>query len=174
MATKKTLSRQNAVATEFKLLDESTRDDGSTASATVQVTLRAVDGPTPGKEFTWFGSLHENAIQYTFEALRAMGWRCSDITKLEGLGSTQVQLLEKEDEWQGKKKIQVQIWAIKAPKPEVAPDKRASFASRFKKLAAEVKPLEVCDRNKAPESLPEVAAKVDGPVGVGADEDIPF
>lgn len=173
MAAKKTLSRQNAVATSFKLIDESTRDDGTTASASINVTLRAVDGPTPGREFTYFGSLHENAVEYTFEALRAMGWRCSDISKLEGLGSVQCQLVEVEEEYKGRKKAAVKIWAIKAPKPEVAPEKRASFADRFKRLAATVKPLEVCDRNKAPDELPEVATR-EAAVTVGADEDIPF
>jgi hypothetical protein len=142
----------------------------------VGVKLLVVEGADAGKEIFWYGSLHENAQQYTAEALRAMGWSCNDITTLEGLGTLKVIAVEKQEEYKGKLKTKYMIFPVKTPKPTLEADSKASFANRFKALAASVAPAKVTDENRglSTDELPAPIARtngtstapvVDGPTG---------
>lgn len=108
----------------------------------IGVKLRVTEGPEAGKEIFSYHSLHENAQQYTVEALRTMGWSCNDITVLEGLGSLKVIAVEKIGEYKGKKTTSWMIFPVKTPKPTLEADAKSGFAARFKALAASVKPTE--------------------------------
>lgn len=157
-------TRYTAQAISFKVYDE---EDGKAPQ--IGVELRVTEGEHAGKEIFWYGSLHENAQQFTVEALRTMGWRCNDITALEGLGSVKVIVVEKPaemytDKRTGKQRMgspKLQIWPVKTPKPTLEADKAKSFASRFKALAASVAPTEVTELNAGlpVDALPAPAPK---------------
>ena len=122
--------------------DGETTRDGSPKAPTVAVELRVVEGPDAGKTIFKYGSLHENAQQYTVEMLRTLGWTCNDITALTGLGSTKAIAVEKVGEFKGKKTVDWMIFPIKTPAPTLEADKAAGFAARYKALAASVAPVE--------------------------------
>ncbi len=147
--------RYTAQAVSFQLYDA----EGDKAPQ-VGVELRVIEGPETGKTIYTYHSLHENAQQYTAEALRAMGWQCNDITALTGLGSTKVIAVEKTSEWKGKKQTSWMIFPVKSPKPPLEADAKASFASRFKSLAASVAPVKITDLNAGlpVDAMPEKAA----------------
>lgn len=113
----------------------------------IGVESRVVEGPDAGKTIFTYHSLHENAQQYTVEALRNMGWSCNDITALEGLGSIKFIAVEKIGEYKGKPTKSWMVFPVKTPKPTLEDDMRASFAARFKALAASVKPVEQTQLN---------------------------
>lgn len=135
-------TRYTAQAIEAKIYE----GEGDKAPQ-IGVELRVVEGPETGKVIWWYGSLHENAQQYTVEALRAMGWSCNDITTLEGLGSLKVIAVEKQEEYKGKLKTKYMIFPVKTPKPTLEADAKASFASRFKALAASIAPVKQTELN---------------------------
>src|SRR5687768_5244429 len=88
-------------------------DETDTRGASVSVTCRVVEGPDAGREVEFFGSLKGGAAKYTVQALRTMGWRCNDITALEGLGSTKVTLAEYKEAYNGKVKDRLAIFELK-------------------------------------------------------------
>lgn len=145
------------------------RDEGEKASMSVK--LRVTEGPKAGVEKTFFGSLNGGAVEYTLEALRTMGWRCSDITALEGLGSTKVTIALKDDEWNGKVRERVSVFPIRA-NTTVTEENKAAFAAKFKAIAAGIKPVEISDLNKAPEVLPEAAQEPAKELAAPADKDM--
>lgn len=147
-------TRYIAQAVSFQLYDA----EGEKAPQ-VGVELRVVEGPEAGKTLFYYGSLHENAQQYTAEALRAMGWSCNDITALEGLGSLKVVAVEKLGEYKGKRTSSWMIFPVKTPKPTLEADAKATFASRFKALAASVAPIKANEMN-AGLAADELPAKV--------------
>ncbi len=122
-------------------------EDGKAPS--VKVELRVVEGPEAGKTIFHYCSLHENAQQYSVEALRTLGWRCNDLTALEGLGEVKAIAVGKQETYKGKVQTRYMIFAVKTPKPTLEADAKASFAARFKALAASVAPVERTDLNKA-------------------------
>lgn len=123
----------------------------------VMVDVVAVDGPDAGTEYTYFGSLSENAAKYTVEALRLMGWKCQDVTALSGLGETKFRMGTWEEEWEGKWNTKVGVWPLK-DKPAVDPGLKAKFAANFAALGNLAPPVEVTDANRAGE-IPEAKAQ---------------
>ncbi len=163
-------------ATSFEIYDA---DPDKGTAEQIGVTLRVLEGPETGKEIYWYGSLHENAQQYTVEALRAMGWTCNDLGTLTGLGSLKVIAVEKIEEWKGKKRTKYMVFPVKTPKPTLEADAKASFGARFKALAASCGPLTRTDANAGvdpaliPAALPKngaAPAAGDGPATGG----VPF
>jgi hypothetical protein len=133
----------------------------------VGVELRVVEGPDTGKTIFWYGGLKEGRNQeITFECLRKMGWRCNDVTALDGLGSIKVVLVGKRDEYKGKPQQKWDVYEIKTPKPTLEADKKASFANRFKALAASIAPLEVTPLNAAG-ALPDKIENGNGQASTG-------
>lgn len=131
--------------------------------AQVEVEMRGLadgeDTHAEGKRFYLYLGLDEKSQEITAQTLRRLGWKCNDITKLEGLGSTKVQIVEKEREWKGKKYPQYDVWELKGPRPTLRDDQQASFANRFKALAAAVKPIEVGEFNAAPSVIPPAVVR---------------
>lgn len=127
----------------------------------VGVELRVIEGPEAGKTIFWYGSLHENAQEYTAKALRDMGWSCNDITALEGLGSLKVVAVEKIEEYKGKPRTKWMIFPVKTPKPTLEADAKASFGARFKALAAAVPAVKQTELNAGlpADQLPAAVAK---------------
>lgn len=170
-------SRYVAQAVSFEIYEGDT--DKGTAEQ-IGIKLLVTEGAEAGKEIFWYGSLHENAQQYTVEGLRNMGWSCNDITALTGLGSLKVIAIEKHEVYKGKNKVKYQIWPVKTPKPTLEADAKSSFATRFKALAASVAPIKLSELNAGlamddlPAPLPKngstTAVPQDGPGG----SSIPF
>lgn len=83
-------------AVEWKLLDQGN-------SPCIMVKCRVIEGVETGMEKVYWGSLHENAAQYTFEALRAFGWTGEDVeTELDvahGMGTARAVGVEADHEW---------------------------------------------------------------------------
>lgn len=121
-----------------------------------------------------YGSLHENAQEYTFKALRTAGWKCNDITVLEGLGSTKFALIEKEEEYKGKKKLQCSIWELRGPRATLREDDQAAFANRFKAAVLAVPVAQVGEHNAAPAVLPEKKEKAAATTAPAGDSTVMF
>jgi hypothetical protein len=141
----------------------------------VGVESRVVEGPEAGKTIYTYHSLHENAQQYTAEALRAMGWSCNDITALEGLGSLKFIAVEKLEEYpkgSGKMKTKYMVFPVKTPKPTLEADAKNSFAARFKALAASVAPIKATELNAGLSADEIPAARTNG-TGAVAPSDGP-
>jgi hypothetical protein len=126
-------TRYTAQAVGFEIIEA---DETKGTAPRIKVTLRVTEGPDAGKDLFYYGSLHENAQQYTVDALRAMGWSCNDITTLEGLGDLKVHAVEKVREYNGKPQTSWMIFPVKTPAPRLEADNKAAFAARFKALAA--------------------------------------
>ncbi len=134
-------------------------EDGKSDSVSIKV--RIVAGPQAGVEKTWYGVLGGGATEITIQALRTMGWRCSDITALEGLGSTIVTVAEYDDDFGGKVRKRISIFEKRAPKATVSDENKAAFAAKFKAIAAATKVVEISDINRAPEVLPDAVGEVE-------------
>lgn len=130
----------------------------------IGVKLRVCEGPSTGMDIFWYGNLEGGAAQFTLEALRNMGWQCNDITALDGLGSTKVIVVGKNNEYQGKSYQRWMIFPVKTPRPQLEADKLASFAERFKALAVTTETVKVGDLNAAG-PLPEARAQSNGTGG---------
>lgn len=119
-------------ATEWKV----TQAEGK--SPQVMVRLEVIEGPEAGQEKFYWGSLHENAVQYTFEALRAMGWTGNDLdTELDkehGMGSVRCVAVEMDHEWP-EGTIQRKIRYVNAWTAKKAPAGPTGIGKRFKSLA---------------------------------------
>lgn len=117
--------------------------------------VRILDGEKAGQDVFWRGGLKEGKNQeITVNQLRAMGWQDNDITKLTGLGSTKVEVTGQMDEYKGKSRVQYTIWAFRGERATLRDDDKASFAKRFKMLAAQTPVVKVTDANSAPADLP--------------------
>lgn len=169
-------NRYEGVAVSHEIIEGGMKDDGTEKAPQVAVVLRVVDGPNTGKDIPWYGSLHENSQEYTFAALRAMGWTCNDVTVLDGLGSTKVAIQGKESKpYKGKTKQEWQVWPIKARAPRLSDENKASFADRYKALAVATPLLQRSADNEAPAVIPESTTmrngdNTDGPATTG----VPF
>lgn len=109
-------------------------------SPQIVVRLKIVDGPQKGTQKMYYGSLHENAVKYTFEALRSLGWTCNDVEKLEGLGSVVAVAVEDDNKYNGKVTRRIKFINPKTPrKLEAKNPAPKGFGSRFKALAANTK-----------------------------------
>ena len=156
MANGEVKNRYPAVAVGTFNINPGDPDSGKAPQ--IEVEMRGLDNEA-GKQFWLYLSLHENAAEYSGRTLRDLGWKCNDITKLEGLGSTRVDIVEKEEVYKGKKRPKYMVFAPRGPRASLREEDQQSFASKFKALAALAKPAEVTEFNAAPADLPEVRAK---------------
>ena len=127
-------------------------------AAQIGVKLRVIEGPDTGREIFWYGSLHENAQQYTAQTLRDLGWSCNDIATLTGLGTTKVWAVQKDEEYKGKIKTRFMVFPMKSAKATLADADKGSFAKQYKALALSVPAAALTDDNRAPAVIPEPAA----------------
>lgn len=88
-------------------------DFGPAKSGTPQVavSLKIIDDEAyEGDYITYFGSFHENAQQYTFQALEAAGWQGVDLESApdDCIGS-EVQIVTDVKTWDGKDRAEVKF-----------------------------------------------------------------
>lgn len=88
-----------------------------------------------GQSSTWHGYLSEKAFDRTIESLRICGWTGDDLADLAGLDTNEVNLVVKNEEYNGKTYPKIQFvnrpggLAVKEP---MAPDKAKSFAASMR------------------------------------------
>ena len=133
--------------------------DGDKKAPAVLGKVRVLDGEKAGQDVFFRGGLKEGKnSEITVNQLRAMGWQDNDITKLTGLGSTKVEITGQLDTYNGKTRMQYTFWAYRGERATLRDDDKASFAKRFKMLAAQSPVVKVTEANQAPAELPVASA----------------
>ncbi len=78
----------------------------------IEFELMDVDG-VAGPHITYYGYFTDAALEFTVKALRACGWKGTDLTDLAGLTDNEVSLVIAHEEYEGKVTAKVQ-W-VNAP-----------------------------------------------------------
>lgn len=101
----------------------------------IAVRFEFVGGPHDGKSIQWFGYFTEKTEERTLESLRHAGWVGADIVNLDGLGTTEVELVIGDEEYEGKVRSKVQ-WVNRASrvtiKDQLDSSALQSFAARMR------------------------------------------
>lgn len=146
---------------------------GYASSGNEQILLRfeLLNEGFQGQYVQWFGSFaNDQAQQITFRTLRDCGWQGADVTQLDGIDKNEVELLIKYEEYQGKRRMKVNVFApgggmFTMPKQMNDAEKRA-FAQRMKGAAI---------ASQAPNGTAPAQAQRRAPAAAGRDDsDIPF
>lgn len=164
--------RYNAVVAIPESFNIEVPEEGKEGSPWVVGQVMVAEGADAGLLIDFRGSLSEKetsiggtVAEITMKQLRALGWRCNDLTALEGLGSVKAQAtgkwnvydIKKDGKPTGKKgkKLQYSFWPANAKQTLRAED-MAAFAARFTQYAAGLQSevVTVNDRNAAPEVMP--------------------
>ena len=114
-----------------------------TGKEQIAVHFRISEGAHQGEMIAWYGYTNTPAsAKRTFEALRACGWAGQDLSNLEGLDSQEVELVLAQEEYEGRRRIQVR-WvnslARRGGRPMTEAEKKA-FAARMKGLLLTLNP----------------------------------
>ena len=123
-----------------------------------------LEGPMAGRYITKFGSLHENARDYTLQEARNCGWHGDNIASMEadGFGSRNVQLNIQKRTYEGadgKKKNGLQIYVNRPPSADLNL-KNALQGDELERLAAEIQ-AEARAIDALPEPSEEEKAEVE-------------
>jgi len=70
--------------------------------------FRLVDGPDAGRMINAYRNFADKAIKHTLDAMTVLGWDGESLESPEGLGTKQVMLVIKHEEYQGKWSAKVQ------------------------------------------------------------------
>jgi hypothetical protein len=107
----------------------------------VAVVFRIEEGENFGERVTWNGYFTEKTIKRTLESLRYCGWSGDMVTDLTGIDKNKVQLVIKEEEFEGKLRTKVE-WVNRlggmAVKNRMDDATRKAFAARLKGAAMSV------------------------------------
>jgi hypothetical protein len=139
-------------------------------SEQIAVMVELLHEELEGRKVTWFGSFAtDESTKITMRTLRHLGWTCDDLTVLEGLGSTEVDVVIKYEEYNGKEQMRVNIFSRDARvemKNPMSEEQKRAFAARMKANA-------VLSRTSAPTPrMPKPAAR---PIHqADPADDIPF
>lgn len=101
----------------------------------VVVRFEFADGPHTGRSIQWWGYFTEAAVDRTMESLRYCGWDSDSIAELDNLGANEVELVVKDEEYQGKWRSKVQ-WVNRLSRlftsSPMDAQQRAAFAARMR------------------------------------------
>lgn len=86
---------------------EGSLTQAKTGTPQVYVGFELLD--MPGRSISWYGYLSEKAEERTIEALRTAGWTGDDISRLDGLGDSEVELVVEWEEYEGKLRARVKF-----------------------------------------------------------------
>lgn len=110
---------------------------GATKKEEPQVFLAFEDIESVGQPPAYYGQFGDKTLVHTMKALRACGWKGSDISELEridcGLNANQVEIVVAHEEYEGVVRAKVK-W-VNAPGKGITPldpAKKASFAQALK------------------------------------------
>jgi len=109
------------------------------------VRFEVVDGPQAGHQITEFLSFSEAALKYTVEKMRTMGWSGIDLADVETLGSNEVEIVVRAEEWEGQSRMRVAFinavgGASMALKSALNESERKAFAARMRGLIVGLDP----------------------------------
>lgn len=136
-----------------------------------------------GERVTWFGVFAPGkSSDIAMRALRAAGWTGDDLNDLVGLGSTEVELVIEDEEWNGKVRTRVR-W-VNVPgaggrvelQSKMNDAQRRAFAERMRSQAIASRPNaggQVVGPRR-PKPTPPMQANPPALAGQMADDDIPF
>ena len=110
----------------------------------VAVEFRLLEGPNSGQRITAYLALTEARLPYTVKELRICGFQGDDLTALDGLKGTEVELVLDDDTYNGKTRTKVSF-INKPGGPKEASDKAAVAAKWRAKIAALPKEAEQPD-----------------------------
>lgn len=110
--------------------------DNGTEQIAVAMEITS-DCQSRGEQVTWYGYFTDKTAERTLKVLRKMGWSTDDLTDLTGIDANEVQLRIKEEEYQGKMQMKVDIFANDGPvlKNQMSPEQARAFAARMKGAA---------------------------------------
>ena len=134
------------------------------------VSLRVLEGPDMGSNLTYRGYLSEKAAPFTMQALKALGWTGTKLSKAmaEGLGTRKATAQLKMEEYKGK--VEEKVGGIYEYKPfgvKNPIDNLDAFDALFADVAASAQApeTELSDKNKVTE-LPPAIVKAPAPKDV--------
>jgi hypothetical protein len=107
----------------------------STGKDQVAVEFELLTEGMEGQHITWFGYFTDPTWERTVESLRTCGWQGDDLSDLTGLGSSEVDLVIEQEEYDGK--IYARVKWINKPggmslKAPMSPERAKQFASEMK------------------------------------------
>jgi hypothetical protein len=118
-----------------------TKDNNPQVAAELEIIDGGLHAGLHGHTLKWFGQFTEKTEERTLESLRLLGWDNDDLSNMSGIGTTDVEIVVGEEEYDGRRTLKVQ-WinalggggaALKAPMDDTA---AANFARRMKAAAA--------------------------------------
>lgn len=148
-----------------------------TGTPQIGIELAVTQGEEVGQKIWYYGYFTDAAQEYTFKALRTMGWEGDDLTDLKGIEKNEVTVIVALEEYDGKENLKVKgIFPLGGSgvanpmsdaeaKKFAALMKGAAIASR---TAGQPAPGE----NRKKQSRPKPPPADD--FGAPADDDIPF
>lgn len=86
------------------------KSDGGTECALVPLTF--TEEGWEGRGVTLIGYLSEKAAPITIRQLRDMGWAGDSLTDTTGLGSVEVSITVRYEEYEGKSRMKVAVWPL--------------------------------------------------------------
>lgn len=107
------------------------------------VRFEVVDGVEAGHQIMEFLSFSDAALKYTVEKMRAMGWAGLDLADLSTLGTNEVEIVVRPEEWDGQVKMRVKFinsLGGVALKTALNEGERKSFAARMRGMIAGLDP----------------------------------
>ena len=77
----------------------------STGTPQIGISFDLLD--LTGQTISYYGSLSDNALEFTVKALRACGWQGDDVSNLQGLDANEVSLTVESEVYNGKSTLKV-------------------------------------------------------------------
>lgn len=110
-------------------LSETKGGDGRESKPQVACIMQVVGGEFNGTDVPWYGFFTEKTEKGTLLALRALGWKGTDLLKLEScLGNVASCKVEVENDLEGTPRARVRFIGGGLQVTKMAPDKAAAFA----------------------------------------------
>lgn len=144
----------------------------------VVVELQILDDDHAGETLAWYGFFTEKTQERTLEALRILGWKTDDLSDLDGITSNEIDVVVKEEEFEGVVRLRA-AWinrrggaVLKAP---MSPQEAKAFAASMRgKAVASRAATGTPTAGKPAAQRPRTAAKEQPPVSGETDDGIPF
>lgn len=123
------LRQYRAVANQYML------SEAGTGTAQIAVLFDVLEEGVPERQLVWYGFFTDGAFDITIKALRACGWKGTNLAEIDALPN-EVILVVEDEEYEGKIRAKVQFinepgLAVKNPMtPDAAKAFAAALASR--------------------------------------------
>lgn len=113
----------------------------STGNEQIAIQFEILDGEFAGENIAYLGTFTENSIEYTTNALRAVGWLGDDLSELPGLAAdgklSEAQIVVRHEEYEGQMRARIKF--VNPPgggrftfKDQIEGNDLRSFSARMK------------------------------------------